>query len=86
MKKKIVLSICLFAICANGIWAEDHVMAATKKAETREVPATLNLSLTEAQDYAVETNRSLKNASLAVVGNAEHLSALDGQISKVIKI
>ena len=66
MKKKIVLSICLFAICANGIWAEDHVMAATKKAETREVPATLNLSLTEAQDYAVETNRSLKNASLAV--------------------
>jgi outer membrane protein TolC len=46
--------------------AEDHVMAATKKAEVREVPATLNLSLTEAQDYAVETNRSLKNASLAV--------------------
>ena len=66
MKKKIVLSICLFAICANGIWAGDHVMAATKKAETREVPATLNLSLTEAQDYAVETNRSLRNASLAV--------------------
>jgi outer membrane protein TolC len=32
----------------------------------REVPATLNLSLAEAQDYAVETNRSLKNASLAV--------------------
>jgi outer membrane protein TolC len=30
------------------------------------VPATLNLSLAEAQDYAVETNRSLKNASLAV--------------------
>jgi outer membrane protein TolC len=46
--------------------AEDHVMAATKKAEVREVPATLNLSLTEAQDYAVETNRSLRNASLAV--------------------
>jgi outer membrane protein TolC len=41
-------------------------MAATKKAEVREVPATLNLSLAEAQDYAVETNRSLKNASLAV--------------------
>ena len=64
--KRIVLSICLFAICANCIWAEDHVMAATKKAEVREVPATLNLSLTEAQDYAVETNRSLRNASLAV--------------------
>ena len=66
MMKKIVLSICLFAICANGVWAEDHVMAATKRVEPREVPATLNLSLSEAQDYAVETNRSLRNASLAV--------------------
>ena len=64
--KKIVLAICLFAVCANGMQAEDHVMAATKKAEVREVSATLNLSLAEAQDYAVETNRSLKNASLAV--------------------
>ena len=64
--KKIVLAIGLFAFLANGMQAADHVMAATKKAEVREVPATLNLSLTEAQDYAVETNRSLKNASLAV--------------------
>jgi outer membrane protein TolC len=66
MMKKIVLVICLFAISANGMQAEDHVMAATKKAEVREVPATLNLSLAQAQDYAVETNRSLRNASLAV--------------------
>jgi outer membrane protein TolC len=66
MMKKIVLAIGLFAFLANGVQAEDHVMAVTKKAEVREVPATLNLSLTEAQDYAVETNRSLKNASLAV--------------------
>ena len=66
MMKKIVLAICLFAVCANGMQAEDRVIAATKKAEVREVPATLNLSLAEAQDYAVETNRSLKNASLAV--------------------
>ena len=66
MMKKIVLAICLFAVCANGMQAEDHVMVATKKAEVREVPATLNLSLVEAQDYAVETNRSLRNASLAV--------------------
>ena len=66
MMKKIVLAICLFTICANGVWAEDHVMAATKRVEPREVPATLNLSLSEAQDYAVETNRSLRNASLAV--------------------
>ena len=66
MMKKIVLAISLFAFLANGMQAADHVMAATKKAEVREVPATLNLSLTEAQDYAVETNRSLRNASLAV--------------------
>ena len=66
MMKKIVLAIGLFAFLVNGMQAEDHVMAATKKAEVREVPATLNLSLAEAQDYAVETNRSLKNASLAV--------------------
>lgn len=66
MMKKIVLAIGLFAFLANGMQAEDHVMAATKKAEVREVPATLNLSLAQAQDYAVETNRSLRNASLAV--------------------
>ena len=66
MMKKIVLAICLFAVCANGMQAEDHVMAATKKAEVRDVPVTLNLSLAQAQDYAVETNRSLRNASLAV--------------------
>ena len=64
--KRIVLSICLFALCANSLWAEDHVMAATKKVAERDVPTELNLSLAEAQDYAVSTNRSLRNASLAV--------------------
>ena len=66
MMKKIVLAIGLFAFLANGMQAEDHVMAATKRAPKQEVSATLNLSLQEAQDYAVETNRSLRNASLAV--------------------
>ena len=88
--KRIVLSICLFAICANCIWAEDHVMAATKKAEVRDVPAELNLSLSEAQDYAVSTNRSLRNASLAVQKAyaqrwqtiASMLPSLDGGVSK----
>lgn len=49
--------------------AEDHVMAATKShqpQDTASVPATLNLSLIEAQDYAVKQNRTLRNASLAV--------------------
>lgn len=63
--RKIVLLVSMFAIAAN-MMAADHVMAATKHAPKQEVPATLNLSLQEAQDYAVETNRSLKNASLAV--------------------
>ena len=63
--KKIVLSLFVFVISAN-IVAADHVMAATKRAPEKEVPATLNLSLQEAQDYAVAENRSLRNADLAV--------------------
>ena len=94
MMKKIVLAICLFAVCANGMQAEDHVMAATKKAEVREVPATLNLSLAEAQDYAVETNRSLKNAGLAVQKAyaqrwqtiASMLPSLDGSVGKTLML
>lgn len=49
--------------------AEDHVMAATKShqpQDTAAVPATLNLSLREAQAYALQQNRTLRNASLAV--------------------
>ena len=52
-------------ISANTI-AEDHVMAATKKAPERDVPAELSLSVEEAQDYAVKANRTLRNADLAV--------------------
>ena len=48
--------------------AADHVMQAARHQDSsgRDVPATLSLSLSEAQNYAVEQNRSLKNASLAV--------------------
>lgn len=47
--------------------AEDHVMAATKSQKpTAKSQETLSLSLKEAQNFAVEQNRSLKNASLAV--------------------
>ena len=63
--KKIVVTMCVVAMCATA-WAEDHVMAATKTAAVRDVPASLSLNLTEAQDYAVSTNRSLRNAELAV--------------------
>jgi len=47
--------------------AEDHVMAATKSQQpTAKSQEPLRLSLKEAQNFAVEQNRSLKNASLAV--------------------
>ena len=65
MKKTIVIFACL-ALLSQMIWAEDHVMAATKPMATPEVPAQLSLSFSEAQDYAVATNRSLRNADLAV--------------------
>ncbi len=65
MKKLISLMAAALLISASAI-AEDHVMAATKKAPQRDVPAELSLSVEEAQDYAVKANRSLRNADLAV--------------------
>lgn len=47
--------------------AEDRVMAATKRQESGvKSQETLSLSLSEAQNYALQQNRALKNASLAV--------------------
>ena len=65
MKKLLSLMVAAVVI-SSGAMAEDHVMAATKKAPQRNVPKTLSLSLEEAQDYAIESNRSLRNADLAV--------------------
>ena len=69
-KGLIVLGLMMLAL---PIAAGDHVMQATKSAESNNSKAgnseegqTLTLSLQEAQDYAVEQNRTLKNASLAV--------------------
>ena len=41
-------------------------MSATRHEEPKQAPASLSLSLKEAQDYALRENRTLKNASLAV--------------------
>ncbi len=65
MKKRFLLP-TLALLMSVSVVAEDHVMAATKKAPARDVPAELSLSLEEAQDYAVKANRSLRNANLAV--------------------
>lgn len=62
----IILSAVLLS---TSVFAEDHVMAATKSQKSndeRPKTETLSLSLSEAQEYAVKQNRSLKNASLAV--------------------
>lgn len=66
MNKKLIIAI-LGLVFGMNMQAEDHVLAATKDFEARkDVPAVLELSLQEAQNYAAEQNRSLKNASLAV--------------------
>lgn len=56
----------LALLCGVHAEAEDHVMAATRPVAQRDVPARLSLSIEEAQQYAVETNRSLRNASMAI--------------------
>ena len=68
MKKQLLVLIAAVAL-SSSLMAEDHVMAATKShqpQDTSSVPATLSLSLGEAQAYAVQQNRTLRNASLAV--------------------
>jgi outer membrane protein TolC len=67
MKKVVFLMMAV--MMSTGMMAEDHVMAATKgskKATEDAAPKVLSLSLSEAQNYAVKQNRSLRNASLAV--------------------
>jgi outer membrane protein TolC len=54
-------------LMSGVIYAEDHVMAAARTNRSSvQTPKVLQLSLQEAQNHAVESNRSLKNASLAV--------------------
>jgi outer membrane protein TolC len=67
MRKSLLFIMAL--VFSATIMAEDHVMAATRGASPsgeNAAPKLLSLSLKEAQDYAVSSNRTLKNASLAV--------------------
>ena len=67
MRKGLLVIGLLLAVGCMPLAAEDHVMAATKSSNSKQdAPQTLTLSLSEAQDYAVKQNRTLKNASLAV--------------------
>ena len=66
MKKQILLLLAVVMMCGVA-QAEDHVMAATKSSDGKKsAPEVMNLSLKDAQEYAVQQNRTLKNASLAV--------------------
>lgn len=65
MKKLFVILSAV--LLSTSVFAEDHVMAATKSSQPAAVTGqTLSLSLQEAQEFAVKQNRSLKNASLQV--------------------
>lgn len=66
--RKLILFFAAILAMSTAVMAEDHVMAAakTQTQSTDSVPQTISLSLLEAQSYAVNQNRSLKNASLAV--------------------
>ena len=65
--KKILITGMLGLLLVTSVQADDHVLAATRSSDARkDVPAVLELSLQEAQNYAAAQNRSLKNASLAV--------------------
>ena len=65
--KKIVMLLFSTLLMSGAIYAEDHVMAAARTNRSSvQTPKVLQLSLQEAQNHAVESNRSLKNASLAV--------------------
>ncbi len=67
MKKSslIILTGCLLALSIKAS-GQDHVMDATNPMSFTSAPASVSLTLEQAQDFAVERNRSLKNASLAV--------------------
>ena len=66
--RRTILFIAAILAMGTSVMAEDYVMAATKGAESQKqkVESPMSLSLKEAQDYAIQQNRSLKNASLAV--------------------
>ena len=92
MKKLLFLMTAL--VISATMMAEDHVMAATKSQSKgqSQSPETLSLSLSEAQEYAVQQNRSMRNASLAVQEAyaqrwqtiAAMLPQVDGSIGKTI--
>ena len=83
--KKIVMLLFSTLLMSGGIYAEDHVMAAARTNRSSvQTPKVLQLSLQEAQNHAVESNRSLKNASLAVQeAYAQHWQTIASMLPQV---
>lgn len=64
-KRSIIFAVCI--LLSVGAFADDRVIAAASSQQSRPTPPTsLSLTLSEAQDYAIRENRTLRNASLAV--------------------
>lgn len=91
--RKTILCIAAMLAMSTAVMAEDHVLAAAKSQESRaKSQEALSLSLEEAQKYAVQQNRSLRNASLAVQEAyaarwqtiAAMLPQVDGSIGKTV--
>lgn len=68
MRIRSISTVLCLILLSSVVHADDHVMAATKsrQSDSSKAPLSLSLSLSEAQDYAVNQNRSLKNAVLGV--------------------
>lgn len=93
MKKQVLMMVVLFAFTLP-LHSEDHVIAAASHVPSPKVPATLALDITQAEDYAVASNRSLRNAELSVQQAyaqrwqtiAAMLPQIDGGISKTMML
>ena len=64
MRKLLSILTALLLVSAAG--ASDHVIDATHPVEPVATPASLSLSMQEAEDLAVRQNRSLRNAAMEV--------------------
>lgn len=64
MRKLLSILTALLLVSAAG--ASDHVIDATHPVEPVAAPASLSLSMQEAEDLAVRQNRSLRNAAMEV--------------------
>ena len=72
--RKLILMIAAMLAMSTAVQAEDHVMAATRGNKDQQPKvASLNLSLREAQDYAVEQGRCKPQMLLVLQVSGEQI-------------